>query len=120
MPPRGKAGAEEGSVSARLIEDSAVAAYFVAHGYAIVYQDCRGRYGSEGSFTKYLSEANDGADTIHLLGARPPFGPLAEREDVLSFATPPLAADLVVAGPVELELWVTCDTPDAGPAKRDL
>ncbi len=48
-----------------------------------------------------------------LFGARPPYGPLAERPDVLSFATPPLAADLTVAGPVELRLWVACETPDA-------
>ncbi len=48
-----------------------------------------------------------------VFGARPPFGPLAERADVLSFATPPLLADLEVAGPVELRLWVACDTPDA-------
>ena len=31
-----------------------VAAYFVRHGYVVVYQDCRGRYGSEGEFVKYL------------------------------------------------------------------
>jgi len=31
---------------------------------------------------------------------------------VLSFATPPLAADLEVAGPVELRLWVASDSPD--------
>ena len=41
-----------------------VAAYFVRHGYAVVYQDCRGRYQSEGRFTKYLSEAEDGYDTL--------------------------------------------------------
>ena len=41
-----------------------VAAYFVAHGYAVAYQDCRGRYRSEGRFTKYLSEAEDGFDTL--------------------------------------------------------
>src|SRR5690349_2526356 len=41
-----------------------VAAYFVAHGYAVAYQDVRGRYGSGGQFTKYLSEAADGADTL--------------------------------------------------------
>ncbi len=41
-----------------------VAAYFVRHGYAVVYQDCRGRYKSEGRFTKYLSEAEDGWDTL--------------------------------------------------------
>ena len=34
------------------------------HGYAVVYQDCRGRYKSGGRFTKYLSEAEDGYDTL--------------------------------------------------------
>src|SRR5215470_17009532 len=33
-----------------------VAQYFTQHGYAVVYQDCRGRYRSEGGFTKYLSD----------------------------------------------------------------
>ena len=41
-----------------------VAAYFVGNGYGVVYQDCRGRYGSEGGFTKYLSDAEDGFDTV--------------------------------------------------------
>jgi uncharacterized protein len=41
-----------------------VALYFVGHGYAVVYQDCRGRYKSGGRFTKYLSEAEDGFDTV--------------------------------------------------------
>ncbi|HJZ16524.1 MAG TPA: CocE/NonD family hydrolase, partial [Stellaceae bacterium] len=41
-----------------------VAAYFVRHGYAVIYQDCRGRYKSGGRFTKYLSEAEDGFDTL--------------------------------------------------------
>jgi putative CocE/NonD family hydrolase len=48
-----------------------------------------------------------------LFGARPPYGPLSERPDVLSFATPPLAEDLEVAGPLELHLWVASDGPDA-------
>ncbi len=34
-----------------------------AHGYAAVFQDCRGRYGSEGRFEKYLGDGPDGADT---------------------------------------------------------
>lgn len=42
---------------------SEVAGHFVRHGYAVVYQDCRGRFGSEGQFTKYLSEGEDGYDT---------------------------------------------------------
>jgi len=48
----------------------AVAQYFVDAGYAVAYQDCRGRYRSEGSFTKYLSEAADGYDTLAWLVAR--------------------------------------------------
>jgi len=48
-----------------------VAAYFVAHGYAVAYQDCRGRYRSEGRFTKYLSEAEDGYDTLAWLVRQP-------------------------------------------------
>ena len=41
-----------------------IASQFVASGYAYVLQDCRGRYGSEGEFTKYLSEGEDGEDTL--------------------------------------------------------
>src|SRR5690348_12194802 len=41
-----------------------VAAYFVRQVYAVVYQDCRGRYKSTGRITKYLSEAEDGYDTL--------------------------------------------------------
>jgi len=40
-----------------------IAAFFTAHGYAVVYQDTRGRYGSEGRFVKYLSDGEDGYDT---------------------------------------------------------
>lgn len=43
---------------------SEVAAFFVAKGYVFVYQDCRGTHNSEGLFTKYLSEGEDGFDTI--------------------------------------------------------
>jgi hypothetical protein len=48
-----------------------------------------------------------------LFGAKPPYGPLAERPDVLSFTTAPLTADLEVVGPIELRLWVSSDAPDA-------
>jgi putative CocE/NonD family hydrolase len=40
-----------------------VARYFVSRGYIVIYQDCRGRYGSEGEFVKYLSDGLDGYDT---------------------------------------------------------
>jgi putative CocE/NonD family hydrolase len=42
---------------------AAIAACFTAHGYAVVYQDTRGRYDSEGVFVKYLSDGEDGFDT---------------------------------------------------------
>lgn len=38
--------------------------------------------------------------------------PLAARADVLCFQTEPLAADLVVAGPLKVTLWVSTDGPD--------
>jgi len=48
-----------------------VAAFFTARGYAFVYQDCRGTHKSEGRFTKYLSEGEDGFDTIGWIAAQP-------------------------------------------------
>src|SRR5215472_7152551 len=35
-----------------------------AHGYAAVYQDCRGRHGSEGEDRVYADDAGDGYDTL--------------------------------------------------------
>jgi uncharacterized protein len=40
-----------------------VAGFFVARGYVVIYQDCRGRYASEGTYVKYLSDGLDGYDT---------------------------------------------------------
>lgn len=48
-----------------------VAARFAEAGYAVVVQDCRGRFDSEGQFTKYLGEAHDGADTLQWITAQP-------------------------------------------------
>ncbi len=42
-----------------------------AHGYAVVMQDCRGRYRSEGSFEKYIAEGPDGYDTMQWIAAQP-------------------------------------------------
>lgn len=36
---------------------------FVDKGFVCVFQDCRGRYQSSGTFTKYINEAEDGYDT---------------------------------------------------------
>src|SRR6201996_5076053 len=44
-----------------------VAAIYVRQGYVVVFQDCRGRYDSEGEFVKYLNEGNDGFDTCKWL-----------------------------------------------------
>lgn len=48
-----------------------IARWFADAGYAFVLQDCRGRYGSEGVFTKYLDEAEDGVDTLAWLLDQP-------------------------------------------------
>lgn len=42
-----------------------------ARGYAVVMQDVRGRYGSEGVFEKYVNEAADGVDMHHWLLEQP-------------------------------------------------
>lgn len=48
------------------------ARYFVEHGYVVVLQDIRGRYESEGSFTKYHDfDAPDGYDTIEWIAGLP-------------------------------------------------
>src|SRR5215472_15335915 len=62
---------ERTAADARPRSRAELAAYFVGHGYAVVYQDCRGRYQSGGRFTKYLSEAEDGFDTLAWLQRQP-------------------------------------------------
>ncbi len=59
LPSRSERGPGEAAAMAR----AEVARYFVEHGYVVIYQDCRGRYASEGKFIKYVSEADDGVDT---------------------------------------------------------
>ncbi len=48
-----------------------VARYFVSRGYIVMYQDCRGRYRSEGEFVKYLSDGLDGFDTCDWIVHQP-------------------------------------------------
>src|SRR5260221_11570370 len=52
-------------------ERAEIAEYFVRRGYIVAYQDCRGRYGSEGVFTKYLDDSADGYDTVAWLARQP-------------------------------------------------
>jgi putative CocE/NonD family hydrolase len=53
-------------------------------------------------------QASD-ADTY---GATPPYGPLSERADVLTFRTPPLDEPVRLAGPVSVTLYASTDGPD--------
>jgi len=48
-----------------------VAAFFVKRGYVVIYQDCRGRYGSQGAFVKYLSDGADGYDACVWIVSQP-------------------------------------------------
>ena len=48
-----------------------IAGFFTAHGYAVVYQDTRGRHGSQGRFVKYLSDGADGYDCCAWIVAQP-------------------------------------------------
>ncbi len=43
----------------------------VRRGYAVVVQDTRGRFTSEGNFTPFVNEANDGHDTIEWSARQP-------------------------------------------------
>ena len=43
----------------------------VARGYAVVIQDVRGRYASDGDFVPYQNEGRDGYDTIEWAAAQP-------------------------------------------------
>lgn len=52
-------------------EGSEVVRRAVASGYAVVLQDVRGRYGSEGQFVPYANEGRDGYDTIEWAAAQP-------------------------------------------------
>lgn len=50
---------------------AALAKLFTDHGYAVVFQDTRGRHASEGRFIKYLSDGDDGFDTCAWLRSQP-------------------------------------------------
>jgi uncharacterized protein len=51
--------------------DVSTIARAVARGYAVVVQDVRGRYGSDGEFEPYRNEGRDGYDTIEWAAAQP-------------------------------------------------
>ena len=45
--------------------------FFVKRGYAVVRQDVRGRFGSEGDFYPYVNEGSDGYDTVEWIAKQP-------------------------------------------------
>ncbi len=51
--------------------DGDLVAKAVARGYAVVVQDVRGRYASDGAFRAYEQEGRDGYDTIEWAAAQP-------------------------------------------------
>ena len=48
-----------------------LAVLLVRQGYIVIWQDCRGRFASEGRFTKYVNEAEDGFDAMVWIEAQP-------------------------------------------------
>jgi len=56
--------------------------------------------------------AFDQREAPQFFGCRAPFRALEKRADVLVFATPPLAADIEVTGPIEARLWIASDAVD--------
>lgn len=62
---------ERNAIDPRPRSRAEVAAFFVSRGYVVIYQDCRGRYGSQGEFVKYLSDGLDGYDTCAWIVAQP-------------------------------------------------
>jgi putative CocE/NonD family hydrolase len=51
--------------------DVEVGPALASHGYVVIQQDVRGRYGSEGVFDPFRNEANDGFDTVEWAAALP-------------------------------------------------
>jgi putative CocE/NonD family hydrolase len=45
-------------------------AYYSGYGYAVVVQDVRGRFGSEGRWQPFLNEGRDGYDTVEWIAAQ--------------------------------------------------
>lgn len=50
---------------------TATARWFAARGYAVVVNDCRGRYASEGTWRMIVDDPNDGFDICNWIGEQP-------------------------------------------------
>ncbi|WP_294738617.1 CocE/NonD family hydrolase [uncultured Pseudomonas sp.] len=60
----------------------------------------------------FVGGAFDQRERADFFGTRGDNRPLNERDDILSFQTEPLAEDLIVAGPLQVELWIDSNAPD--------
>jgi uncharacterized protein len=60
-----------GKDSSRRVQVRSMIRFFAANGYAVVHVDVRGRGNSEGIFTPFFQEINDGHDTIEWVGKQP-------------------------------------------------
>jgi putative CocE/NonD family hydrolase len=77
LPPAAAAGAKLPTILERTPYDKSragdvtLAQYFVKHGYAVVLQDTRGRFGSEGVWRMLTDDGRDGADACAWVGQQP-------------------------------------------------
>ena len=51
-------------------------------------------------------------ETPDIIGAEPPYLPLASRPDILVFQTMPLTAAVELTGPITVKLWISSSAPD--------
>ena len=56
--------------------------------------------------------AFDQVEQLDVLGCSPPYIPLASRDDVIAFETPPLQRAVEVTGPITATLYVSSSAPD--------
>ena len=84
-----------------------VAETYVRQGFVVIFQDCRGRYDSDGEFIKYVNEGADGFDTCAWLAAQPWFdGRLGTMG--LSYAAHTQVALACLRPPILKSMFVDC------------
>lgn len=64
------------------------------------------------AFGTMMPGAFDQVERADVLGCKPPYLPLASRNDVLVFKTSPLKEDTEVTGLIRAKLWVSSSAPD--------
>nr|WP_263974277.1 CocE/NonD family hydrolase [Pseudomonas lactucae] len=68
---KSKPSRSEKQLDGQHISREQMAARFTEQGFVAIFQDCRGRYASEGVFTKYTAEGEDGFDTLAWIVQQP-------------------------------------------------